>query len=103
MYNIAEDYWQIIKHSFLRKYKTNIYAGDLSLKQVADNESLKKIDFQFIDAIRDVERDLFTGRNTLLREVIDFFMDYSIKNSKKDKKTQLLSRDKNIFPLKSLI
>ncbi|NMO95816.1 ATP-dependent nuclease [Paenibacillus lemnae] len=87
--DITEDYWQVIKHSFLRKYKTNIYAGDLSLKQVADNESLKKIDFQFIDAIRDVERDLFTGRNTLLREVIDFFMDYSIKNSRKDKQTQL--------------
>jgi len=93
MANVAsdttEDYWQVIKHSFLRKYKINIYAGDLSLKEVADNESLRKIDFQFIDAIRDVERDLFTGRNTLLREVIDFFMDYSIKNSKKDKKTQL--------------
>lgn len=87
--DITEDYWQVIKHSFLRKYKINIYAGDLSLKEVADNESLRKIDFQFIDAIRDVERDLFTGRNTLLREVIDFFMDYSIKNSKKDKKTQL--------------
>ncbi|MGY5343587.1 ATP-dependent nuclease [Paenibacillus glucanolyticus] len=48
-----------------------------------------KKDFQFIDAIRDVERDLFTGKNTLLREVIDFFMDYSIKSSKKDKHTQL--------------
>src|SRR5690606_3275490 len=31
------------------------------------------------DAIRDVERDMLTGRNTLLREVFDFFMDYEVK------------------------
>ncbi|MEQ7049902.1 AAA family ATPase [Paenibacillaceae sp. P-4] len=88
--NNIEEYWQTIKHSFLRKYKSSIYGGDLKLKQPADYESLKKIDFQFIDAIRDVERDLFTGRNTLLREVIDFFMDYEIKSdSNKDKQEQL--------------
>ncbi|PAD92929.1 ATP-dependent nuclease [Shouchella clausii] len=84
-----EDYWLAIKHHFLRKYKSNIYGGNPDYKQVADSESLKKIDFQFLDAIRDVERDLFTGRNTLLREVIDFFMDYEIKSDKtKDKPQQ---------------
>ncbi|MBY3621304.1 hypothetical protein CA600_22665 [Paenibacillus sp. VTT E-133280] len=86
-----EDYWLLIKHKFLRKYKSNVYGGDILLKQLADTESLNKIDFQFIDAIRDVERDLFTGKNTLLRDVIDFFMDYGIKNNdqkNKDKKTQ---------------
>lgn len=76
-----EDYWLIIKHKFLRKYKSSVYGGDTLLKQIADTESLNKIDFQFIDAIRDVERDLFTGKNTLLREVIDFFMDFEIKNN----------------------
>ncbi|QZN75462.1 ATP-dependent endonuclease [Paenibacillus sp. DR312] len=80
-YNI-EDYWQVIKHKFLRKYKSIIYGGEPELKQVAVPETLNKIDFQFINAIRDVERDLFTGRNTLLREVIDFFMDYEIKDKK---------------------
>ncbi|WP_103107533.1 ATP-dependent nuclease [Brevibacillus reuszeri] len=84
-----EDYWLTIKHNFLRKYKSNIYGGNPDYKHTADPENLKKIDFQFLDAIRDVERDLFTGKNTLLREVIDFFMDYEIKNDKaKDKATQ---------------
>jgi putative ATP-dependent endonuclease of OLD family len=84
-----EQYWLAIKHNFLRKYKSNIYGGNPDYKQVADTESLKKIDFQFLDAIRDVERDLFTGKNTLLREVIDFFMDYEIKSDKtKDKSKQ---------------
>lgn len=90
--NIASDdieqYWLAIKHNFLRKYKSNIYGGNPDFKQVADTESLKKFDFQFLDAIRDVERDLFTGKNTLLREVIDFFMDYEIKSDKTKDKTK---------------
>jgi predicted ATP-dependent endonuclease of OLD family len=84
-----DDYWRMIKHSFLRKYKSRIYGGNPDYKVVADTGSLKQIDFQFLDAIRDVERDLFTGKNTLLREVIDFFMDYDIKNRQTDKHKQL--------------
>lgn len=92
-----EQYWLVIKHNFLRKYKSNIYGGNPDHKQVADPENLRKIDFQFLDAIRDVERDLFTGRNTLLREVIDFFMDYEIKNdSSKDK----VQQHEDIYQLK---
>ncbi|GFZ94126.1 ATP-dependent endonuclease [Paenibacillus marchantiophytorum] len=83
-----EEYWLSIKHNFLRKYKSNIYGGNPNYKQVADVEALKKIDFQFLDAIRDVERDLFTGKNTLLREVIDFFIDYEIKIDKTKNKSQ---------------
>lgn len=83
------DYWLTIKHQFLKKYKSKLYGGEPSLKNVADSEALKKIDFQFLDAIRDVNRDLFSGRNTLLREVIDFFMDFDIKSSKESKEEQL--------------
>ena len=72
--------WKVIQHDFLRFYTSRIWGGDPKLQIQADNESLQKFDFQFLDAIRDVERDMFSGRNTLLREVLDFFMDYSIKN-----------------------
>jgi len=84
-----ENYWLAIKHQFLRKYTSKIYSGNPEYKNVVDSETSKKIDFQFIDAIRDVNRDLFTGKNTLLREVIDFFIDYDIKsNSDIEKKEQ---------------
>ena len=96
--NRIEDYWQIIKHHFLKKYKSKIYCGNPDYKNVADSDTIKKIDFQFLDAIRDVERDLFTGRNTLLREVIDFFIDYEIKNSmeinKKEQQKQISDKRK---------
>lgn len=71
--------WKIIKHDFIRLYISKIWGGDPSLQMQADSESLQKFDFQFLDAIRDVERDMFSGRNTLLRDVLDFFMDYDIK------------------------
>jgi putative ATP-dependent endonuclease of OLD family len=78
-----KDAWNIIKHDFLRKYVYKIFGGDPSLKSIADAESIAKFDYQFLNAIRDVERDMFTGRNTLLREIVDFFIDYEIKNSDK--------------------
>ncbi|WP_294064432.1 AAA family ATPase [uncultured Fusobacterium sp.] len=75
-------YWKEIESEFLRKYTTKIYIGNPELKNVVDSESLKTFDFQFLTAIRDVERDLFSGSNTQLKEVIDFFMDYDIKTDK---------------------
>lgn len=72
--------WLLIKHDFLRRYVAKIYGGDPALRVTADSEGLAKFDYQFLNAIRDVERDMFTGRNTLLREVVDFFIDYDIKS-----------------------
>lgn len=71
--------WKVLKHNFIRFYVYKIWGGDPINQATADNESLQKFDFQFLNAIRDVERDMLTGRNTLLREVFDFFMDYEIK------------------------
>lgn len=94
-----ENYWLTIKHQFLRKYTSKIYSGNPEYKNVVDTDTTKKIDFQFLDAIRDVNRDLFTGRNTLLREVIDFFIDYEIKSDKeiekKDQQKQIAQKRKD--------
>jgi len=72
--------WQIIRHNFIRLYIYKIFGGNINIQNTADSDSLQKFDFQFLDAIRDVERDMFSGRNSLLREVLDFFMDYEVKN-----------------------
>lgn len=84
-----EHAWLAIKHDFLRFYSYKVYGGDPALQVVADSESLQKFDFQFLNAIRDVERDMFTGRNTLLRDVLDFFMDYEIKSADEATKPKL--------------
>ena len=71
--------WKIIKDDFLRLFTYKIWGGKTENQSIADAESLQKFDFQFLSAIRDVERDMLSGRNTLLRGVLDFFMDYEIK------------------------
>ncbi|MEC0093818.1 AAA family ATPase [Paenibacillus macquariensis] len=75
--------WRIIQQEFLRLYIFKIWGGNVVNQTTADSESLQKFDFQFLDAIRDVERDMLSGRNTLLRDVLDFFMDYDIKSDSK--------------------
>lgn len=72
--------WQVIQDEFLKLYTYKIWGGDPVNQIAADSESLNKFDFQFLDAIRDVERDMFSGKNTLLKNILDFFMDYNIKS-----------------------
>ncbi|TDX42931.1 putative ATP-dependent endonuclease of OLD family [Halanaerobium congolense] len=94
------DYWQLIESKFLRKYKYNRYVGNPDHKNRLDSSDLKKFDFQFLSPIRDVERDLYSGSKTLLKEVIDFFMDYDIKTdndlSDREKKEEI-RKNKNKF------
>lgn len=75
----TKNIWNTIKHDLLRLYVVKIWGGNVVNQSIADIDSLQKFDFQFLDAIRDVERDMLTGRNTLLRDVFDFFMDYDVK------------------------
>lgn len=94
-----QDYWDEIETNFLQKYIYKIYGGNPDHKNVIDQDSIKKFDFQFLSAIRDVERDLFTGKNSLLKDVISFFMDYDIKTDKdldkKDRNEKINSRKKD--------
>ena len=96
--------WKTLKHNFIRYYVYKIWGGDIVNQATADSESLQKIDFQFLNAIRDVERDMLTGRNTLLREVFDFFMDYDIKidgSKNKEQKYQEIKDKKIAFSEKA--
>lgn len=76
------DYWKAIEQHFLKKYVSRTYVGKPDLKNQISSSELSRFDFQFLSAIRDVDRDLFKGNNTLLKEVIDFYMDYDIKSNK---------------------
>ncbi|WCM60706.1 AAA family ATPase [Paenibacillus polymyxa] len=92
--------WKIIQQDFLRLYTHKLWGGSAVNQTAADNESLQKFDFQFLDAIRDVERDMLSGRNTLLRDVLDFFMDYDIKSDKsknEDERLEALKLIKQSF------
>lgn len=86
------DIIKIIDSRFIRKYTYSIYGGKPSLHQSVSSEDLRKIDFQKVDALRNVNRDLFSKRADLLHDVLSYFLDYDIKNcaeSKEDKDSKL--------------
>ena len=96
----TKEIWKIIKSEYIRLYTYKIWAGNPDNRVVADSDSLRKFDYQFLNAIRDVERDMFSGRNTLLKRVIDFFMDYEIKSDGKldeIQKSEKIKERKNEF------
>jgi putative ATP-dependent endonuclease of the OLD family len=75
------DYWRLLKTKFIHRYVSRIYGGDPTLENRAEPEDLERFDCQYLDAIRDVERQMFTGRNTLLKEVLMYFLDYQLRNN----------------------
>lgn len=76
----AKEIWKIIEHDYIRLYKSYRSGGNQAAVNSV-NDTLGQIDFQFLDAIRDVSHDLYAGYNPLLREVLNFFIDYSVKNN----------------------
>lgn len=69
------NFWNEIFPIFISKYISRIYVGDEKFKNRVELDSLNRFDFQFLDAIRDVESELFSGKNTLLKEVLNHFLD----------------------------
>jgi predicted ATP-dependent endonuclease of OLD family len=78
-----EKCWQLISKYYIAKYVSRIYGGDPEKKEKADSEWLDKFDFQFLDAIRDAESQMFFGNNTLLKNVMNYFLDYDLTEGKK--------------------
>lgn len=75
----AKEIWKIIDHDYIRFYRSSRSGGNQAAG-ISVNDVLGQIDFQFLDAIRDVSHDLYAGYNPLLRDVLNFFIDYSVKN-----------------------
>src|SRR5690625_4360979 len=83
----AEEFWGKLEESYLKKYRHEFLVGHPELGNKVNYEDLRRFSLQYLDAIRDAERDLFKGSSTLLKEVIQFFIDYELKsNSEVDDK-----------------
>lgn len=59
----------------LKRYVARIYAGNIVNKNRAEPEYLDKIHCETLDALRDVESNMFTGKNTLLKQLLTHFKD----------------------------
>ena len=82
----TEKVWRFIKKYYFSKYVGRVYGGNIASKESASNDLLEKFDFQFLDAIRDAEKQMFFGSNTILKDVLNYFLDYELTEGKKFKK-----------------
>jgi len=78
-----EKCWKLISKYYLPKYVSRIYGGNPEKKEKADSEWLDKFDFQFLDAIRDAEKQMFYGNNTVLKNVLSYYLDYDLTHGEK--------------------
>lgn len=63
----AKEIWKIIDHDYIRLYRSSRSGGN-SAAGVSVNDALGQIDFQFLDAIRDVTHDLYADNRAKLNE-----------------------------------
>jgi putative ATP-dependent endonuclease of OLD family len=89
----SEKSWRFLKKYFFSKYVGRIYGGNPENKENADYEMLEKFDFQFLDAVRDAEKQMFFGHDTILKEVLNYFLDYDLTNGKKLKDLAASARE----------
>lgn len=95
----AKEIWKIIDRNYIRLYRSHRNGGNQAA-DISVNDVLGQIDYQFLDAIRDVSHDLYAGYNPLLRDVLNFFIDYSVKyvdNKTEDEIKEQLKNLKNTF------
>lgn len=86
--NAPKVFWGKLEDRYLKKYRHEFLVGHSELGNKVDYEDLRRFSLHYFDAIRDVERDMFKGSSTLLKEVIQFFIDFELKsNSEVDDKT----------------
>lgn len=85
--------WKVLE-KYLKKYVSRIYGGNLESKNRAEPEYLDKFHCEVLDALRDVESKMLTGRNALLKEVLNYFIDSDIQN-KTEVEREALQSERN--------
>lgn len=72
--------FKTIEDKYIRKYTYTIYGGPTAYQNQAQGEDLKKIDFEFVNALRNVEDEIYGGRAALLKDVLRYFLDYDLND-----------------------
>ncbi len=74
--------WNLLAKDYARFYKVYRWGGNVPFNKSEIKEFFNIVDFQFLEAIRDVGRDMYMGYNQMLKDVLNFFIDYKEKNDK---------------------
>ncbi len=80
----SQEFWRILE-IYTEKYVARIYGGQFDAGIRADVESLEKFSCQFLDAIRDVNAELFSATNPLLKRMLRQILDRNLKEEDRKK------------------
>lgn len=89
-----KDFWAAVER-YLPKYVSRIYGGNPDARVKAEPEWLNKFDYQFLDAIRDVESDMFSGSNPLLKSMLQQVLDLNSTDEQEVMKKKAEFHDKS--------
>lgn len=84
--------WFLLERN-LKRYVARIYGGNMINKNRAEPEYLDKIHCETLDALRDVESNMFTGKNTLLKQLLMHFKDKVIQDEQQQDKDKVDDRN----------
>lgn len=94
----VKESWAVLE-KFLPKYVSRIYGGNIESKNRAESEYLNKFHCEMLDALRDVENKMFTGKNTLLKQVLNYIKDYKFKKDKSEQGKVELNKAQKEFKI----
>jgi putative ATP-dependent endonuclease of OLD family len=82
-----QSYWETVE-KYLPKFVSRVYGGNPELRNRAEAEWLEKFDYQLLEAIRDVEERMFSGRSPMLKRVLNQFLDFDVKDEQERQNRQ---------------
>jgi putative ATP-dependent endonuclease of OLD family len=74
-----DDLWELLE-KYISKYVVRIYGGNIDSKNRVDTEDLEKFGCECLDALRDVESKMLSGKDTLLKNVLTHFLDFNLRD-----------------------
>ncbi|MHB1684384.1 MAG: ATP-dependent nuclease [Bacilli bacterium] len=74
----SQEYWKLVG-DYIPRFVTRIYGGNVDAKLRADADWLDKFSYHILDAVRDAESNLFSGRNPLLKRALNSFLDNNLR------------------------
>jgi putative ATP-dependent endonuclease of OLD family len=80
-----DHFWKTLE-AFQPKYVSRIYCGNEQDRRRPEPDSLDKFEMRFLKAIRDVESEMFSGTQPLLRRMLHQFLDNNKPEGEKKEK-----------------
>lgn len=77
---LYEGLWNALE-KYSGKYVSRIYGGNPKAMNRAEGEWLQKFDCKLLEALRDVEDEMFSSKNNLFRQVLRHFLDYELEDT----------------------